>query len=283
MLKYSIATLSFLVIFASCEEIGPAIDFTPVDESLLDTTYIISPAEAPQQKVVLFEDFTGVQCVNCPTAHEETEALLAAYPEQLVVVAEHNYFAGPFLESLEDYEIPESSDISDYIGPPPGWPAGFVDRKDFGTGVLYTLLVSNYETYVEEQLPVVPTCNVYVENEFDADTRVAKVRVTVSYTTTEVIENHLSVMILENDIIDLQQTLTGIDYFYTHNHVLRDMFTPATGSILAGDKSAGRVFVKEFSMVLPDHWKEESLDIVAFVHRFSAEDKLVLQTAIAPL
>jgi hypothetical protein len=265
--------------FSSCEEIGPDIDFTIPDASLLDTSYVESEVEVPQQKVVLFEDFTGVQCVNCPTAHQETEFLLDEYPDQLAVVAMHNYFAGPYSDSNEDYTIPEANELNDYLGPAPAWPSGFIDRKDFGSGNLYTLLVSNYQVYVEEQLPEVPPCNIYLESTYDGDTRRALLKVTVKYTEDVDIENHLSVMILEDEILDLQLTLTGIDENYQHNHILRDMLTPATGVNLVEDLTPGRIFEKEFAIILPDNWNSEHMSWVVFVHNFSPDNKEVLQAA----
>ncbi|KRP12206.1 MAG: hypothetical protein ABR95_08450 [Sphingobacteriales bacterium BACL12 MAG-120813-bin55] len=267
------------VFFSACEEVGPNIDFTIPDASLLDTTYVESTVEEPQQKVVFFEDFTGVQCVNCPTAHNKTEELLDLYPNQLTVVAMHNYFAGAYSDSNEDYTIPEANEINDYIGPAPAWPAGFIDRKDFGSGNLYTLLVSNYQVFVEEQLPLVPPCNIYVSSSYDAAERRALIKVTVKYTEATTLENHLSVMLLESGILDLQLTLSGIDEVYVHNHVLRDMLTPVTGVNLVGDKEPGRVFEKEFAITLPANWQSEEMEVIAFVHNFDPENKEVLQSA----
>jgi thiol-disulfide isomerase/thioredoxin len=273
----------FVTVFYSCEEVGPDIDFTIPDSSLLDTSYVEGTVETPQLKMVLFEDFTGVQCVNCPTAHEETEELLAEYPDQLAVVAMHNYFAGPFADSNEDYTITEANDLNSYLGPAPAWPSGFIDRKDFGTGTLYTLLVSNYKVYVEQQLPEVPPCNIYLESSYDNSTRKAIVKATVKYTEATDLENHLSIMILEDDIIDLQLGLGGIEEDYVHKHILRDMLTPATGVNLIEEKTPGRVFEKEFSITLPNNWNEENMSWIVFVHNFSETNKEVLQAAKAPL
>lgn len=266
--------------FFSCTEIGPDIDFTPVDTSLTDTTYVETTAETPQQRVVLFEDFTGVQCVNCPSAHEATADLLNTYPDQLIVVAEHNYFLGAYPESAEDYRIPEADDLNNYLGPALGWPAGVVDRYDFaGTGNLTTLLISNYVPFVEDRLDEPTFCNVYITNSYDSDARKLNTLIKVVYTADIAIENHLSVMILESGIIDLQLGLSGIDENYVHDHVLRDMLTPSTGTTLSAEKNAGRVFEKEFSIVLPDNWNETNLEIVAFVHNFTNDNKEVLQGA----
>lgn len=279
-----IAFACSIFLLQACTEIGPAIDFTPVDTTLTDTTYVASSTETPQQRIVLFEDFTGVQCVNCPTAHDKTTELLNMYPDQLIVVAEHNYFAGPFPDSNEDYVIPEANELNAYLGPAFGWPAGVVDRYDFaGTGNLTTLLVSNYQIYVEDRLDEPTLCNLYMTKEYDAGSRQLNVTVKVVYTGAVAEENHLSIMVLEDHIIDLQETLSGIDYDYEQNHVLRDMMTPTTGVNLNADKVPGRVFEKEFTMVLPENWNDANVSVVAFVNTFSDTNKVVLQSASIPV
>ncbi|MFN3939833.1 MAG: hypothetical protein ACK4IY_04555, partial [Chitinophagales bacterium] len=55
--------------------------------------------------------------------------------------------------------------------------------------------------------------------------------------------------------------------------------TPATGTSLSADKVAGRVFEKEFSIIFPDNWNENNIEIVAFVHNFANDNKEVLQGA----
>ncbi len=269
-----------IFILQACTEIGPAIDFTPVDTSLTDTTYVQPLIETPQQRVVLFEDFTGVQCVNCPTAHDKTTELQNLYPDRIIVIAEHNYFAGPYPESIEDYVIPEANELNAYLGPAFGWPAGVIDRYDFaGTGNLTTLLISNYQIFVEDRLDEPTLCNLYMAKEYDADSRQLNVTVKVVYTGTVTDENHLSIMLLEDHIIDLQETLSGINYDYEHNHVLRDMMTPTTGVILNAELIPGRVFEKEFSMALPDNWNDTNVSVVNFVNTFTVCNKVVLQSS----
>lgn len=276
-----ISSIAISILFLhACTEIGPEIDFTPVDTSLTDTTYVESTIETPQERIVLFEDFTGVQCVNCPAAHEATADLLNTYPGRLIVVAEHNYFAGPYPDSNEDYVIPEADELNTYLGPAFGWPAGVIDRYDFaGTGNLTTLLISNYEPFVEDRLDEPTTCNIYLTKEYDPSARKLNVLVKVVYTANVSEQNHLSVMILEDNIIDLQITPTGLDDVYQHDHVLRDMLTPTTGGALDAERIAGRVFEKEFTIILPANWNENNLSVVAFVNTFESDNKVVLQSA----
>ena len=75
-------------------------------------------------------------------------------------------------------------------------------------------------------------------------------------------------MILKNGIVDLQSTNDGIDAGYVHDHVLRDMLTPATGVLLNDELTAGRVFVKEFSISVPDTWDPINWILWAFCAQF---------------
>ena len=49
-----------------CKEIGPAIDFTRPVEGEYDTSYTISSIPAADPKKVFVEEYTGVECPNCP-------------------------------------------------------------------------------------------------------------------------------------------------------------------------------------------------------------------------
>src|SRR5690606_41258473 len=52
-----------LGVLSSCKEKGRAIDFSKITAS--DTTYVTTP-ETTSLRKVLIEEYTGVQCTNCP-------------------------------------------------------------------------------------------------------------------------------------------------------------------------------------------------------------------------
>ena len=56
-----------------------------------DRYELIEPAQV--NRVVLIEDFTGQNCINCPAAHEVIEPLQMQYPDNVVAVSIH---AGAF-------------------------------------------------------------------------------------------------------------------------------------------------------------------------------------------
>jgi thiol-disulfide isomerase/thioredoxin len=271
----------FTVTYLSCcNEVGPPIDFTPVDETLTDTTYVTDSVFTPQPKVVLLEDFTGQLCPNCPSAHVIIEEIIAEHGDAVAAVAHYNYFAD--ISAELEYVTDEAIELGNYLGPVSAWPLGAVDRVDFGSGVL--ILKDLYAASVDAQLTTTPLCNIHLSTEYDAATRKLNVTVGVKYTADVFTANHLSVMLCENKIIDFQdETSSGEIVMYEHNHVLRKMLTLATGNALNEENLMGRVYWKEFSITLPEDWVKENLDVIAFVHNFETDTKEVLQTALLHL
>jgi hypothetical protein len=281
IMKSLIFILGFCFLILSCKEVGPSIDLTPVDETLTDTTYFIEGfSEPPQQQKVLIEDFTGVQCVNCPGAHEAIFEIINSNPDDTICVAAiHNYGPGAYPEATEDYEYDEEGnekigfEIDNLLGNAFAWPTGIINRKNFtGTGI-FTMSSSQYATYVDEELSLTPPCNIYVaKTSFDETTRELIVKVIVKYTSSVDVENHLTIYLTESNLINPQLTETGIDYSYTHNFVVRDALTPVTGVVLDAGLSNGRVFEKEFKYTLADNWVDENIEIIAFVHNFYVDE-----------
>lgn len=271
----SLPSIACLLSLPACKEIGPSIDLNPVDTSLLDTTYIESPVATPQDKMVLIEDFTGEECVNCPKSHDSITSLIQMYPGRVAAVALYNYPQ----DITEDLPLvtQDAEDLGNYLGPILGWPAGVVDRQPFGFGGTYPILYTQYQLYTEQELSLMPDCNISLDASYDASSRTVDVFVTVEYTAAVSAINHLSVSLCEDSVIAFQVTEGGTVDDYVQNHVLRTMCTPSAGVLLGEDNSAGRVYVKEFKTVLDAGWNPDHLDIVAFVHDYETSMKTVLQ------
>lgn len=272
------------MILSSCKEVGPDINFEETDLSLIDTNYIELPAEAPQSKVVLMEDFTGATCPNCPNATTEIETISDDHPGQIAVTADFNYPSDPHPDGAYSFLTAEAFDLADYLGGTIAWPATAIDRNIFAgeTGIILTNEVDNYNTYVTERLAEIPPCNMYLTSIYNEELNELLIKVTIKYTATVTVENHISMELTESGIIDYQ-TVSGVGEVadYVHNNVLRAMLTNTTGDILdnAVDKIPGRVFEKEYKITVEDGWVKENLQVVAFVHNF-IDDKEVLQACV---
>lgn len=286
---YSLLIPVAAISFYSCKEICPGVDFTPVDETLLDTTYVTSTIPTAQKKAVLIEDYTGVACTNCPTSHAAIEAIISSHPDDTICVAGiHNYGVPALPGSTEDYEYDENNqekigfDVYDFLGGVNAWPTGIIDRKDFGEPLgIYDLSPATYATYVDQDLTLTPPCNISVEEVSLDENHVLTIKVTVIYTQEVDTVNHLTIYLTESGLINPQQSDPDVIEDYVHNFVLRDALTPVAGVPLDDALTPGRVFEKEFKYTVDPSWVPGNIEIIAFVGNFVPADAnyVVLQSA----
>jgi len=279
--KFPMLTLACCVVLLlnACHEIGPAIDFGDTS-NLLDTTYVQSVIPQADHKVVLFEEFTGVHCVNCPIGHQLTLDLVANHPDSIVAVAIHN--SNPQAEPFTgepDFRTSEGIQISDNLGGTMAIPSASIDRFDFDADNQIAEYTPFWENRAKTRLKLIPPLNIHLTDTYDAASRELKVSATIVYTQSQNETNHLSLMIIESNIVSPQKLPdNSVDTFYVHNHVLRGMLTPVNGVLLNAPKVPGRVFIKDFVFTLPADWDQTHCDIVGFVHEIG-NNKKVLQAA----
>lgn len=252
-----ISLLFFMPLFYSCEEIPPAINMT----SEVDTS------NNTASKVVLIEEFTGVRCVNCPQGHVKAKEILELHPGSVVVISIHSgFYAEPYTNSKYDFRTSEGSSIETMVGSPIGYPAAMIDRKLFTGETDEILLKDKWSAYVDQQLLLTTPLKIEMTGTWTGSNRNLSVTADLTY-NAEATENHyLSVSLTEDSIVDPQNNVTGVDSFYVHNHVLRDMFTPYNGEQVTGTKIAGFVFTKTYNLTLSDTIKENNCHIIGFVH-----------------
>ncbi len=275
------------VLLNGCKEIPPTIDFSAPCDNPYDTTYVATSVEATQPKVVLFEEFTGVRCVPCVRGHHIMDAQLVKYPDNLVVVEIHStgFFTKPYSYSEHDFRTPEGDALDDMLDVG-SKPKGIVDRRKFA-GNMALEPPDIWGGFIDQAVTDTPLVNIEISNTYYPDSREVITRVKLHYLKNVSGANRLSIMIIENDIIDPQANPepVGIVLDYVHNHVLRDMMTPYTGVPISAKKEPGRVIIQEFCRNLSPQWNPDNCEVVSFVHNESSNDDsiFVLQTAIAPV
>ena len=271
----SIAAI-IVISFNGCKEVGPEINLTETDY----ITYLETP-EAASQKIILLEDFTGAACPNCPDGHIAIADVIDANPGKVVAIAEYNYFGDP-LYGDQIFVTDEAYNLDKYLlGPVTGWPAIFIDRKDFGGDDYLAELPENVAPFSDEQLSLSSPVNLYVENTYDAATRLLTTHVTIKYTDDVTATNNLSIALTESGIIAAQidDNVGGEVPDYEHNHMLRKMLTYYEGDALPEENIAGRVYEFEYTYTLNDDWNADNMHVVAFVHNAETDNKEVLQVA----
>lgn len=272
--------LFLIIAFNSCEEVPVIV--IPVQQ-LGDCPAVNSALVADQQRQVLIEEFTGVRCVNCPDGSEAVEALIDQYGEQLVVLSFHaGFFSDPYPESVYDFRTPAGNGLLNFHGSPLGYPAAIIDRKLFGGSNRQHLGQSSWAGAIATQVAESPAVKIYLENTYDPLTRDLEVQVSLFFEEDVEGETRISVMITEDKLNDYQETPSGLQSDYEHNHVLRTALSAPTGNVLSEPSTAGTSFCKSFSGKIEEEWKPEDCTVIVFVHKGS-DEKEVLQAQKAKL
>ena len=154
------AIILLFTVLNACEEIGPAINFEPDYIGFGDTTYMESPS-APEPRVVLFEEFTGVRCTNCVLGHDEAQKMLNRHPNNLISVGLHTGFFAPPIPNKSNYDFrtPQASAIETLIGNQ-SYPSGMVNRKLFTGENIIPLELNKWESYVTAEISQAPAVNI---------------------------------------------------------------------------------------------------------------------------
>jgi hypothetical protein len=286
VIKMKISTLPILGLIAilavSCKEKGPLIDFGNTKSE--DTTYVVTPP-AVQPKKVLVEEFTGASCSNCPAARVQLANLAAQNPDKLAIMGIHiyNYVqSAPTKESKHDFRTQDGTDIgNDVYGSVSMMPSAGIDRMLGGNGERLTLK-GVWADLISTRLKVEPIVNIDLTSSFDEAGKKATVTVKVTYNKKTTGTQNISLAIIEDGIVDVQDSVQTIIHDYHFEHVLRDYITPISGVPFLQDKpekEAGRVYQRTFVYDVNKDWKPENCKLIAYVHNNAGNDKEVLQVA----
>jgi len=286
-----------LLVFSSCKEEMNLIDYSK-PQSSSDTTYIISPVPSAQQKQVLIEDLSGVRCPNCPTAGQIGNGIVAANPGKVNI-----YTIYPNVQALNQLTAPVNNNgvISKYelrtniggqilgsLTTPSTLPMGYIDRKIYSPNIDWLNPKENWSGIVNAEIALATSVNIDLEKTYDAASKNLSIIVTVTFTQSDTGSKYLSVVLLQDSIVDAQENSSGFDSTYLHRHVLMDMLTSASGNKLnqtsAATLTPGRVFKITYQKTLdtrtnsipsgvagngpplpPPQWDPKHMIILAFV------------------
>lgn len=276
------ASLACVLGLGACEEKGPAIDFGggPV---ATDTTYVAT-VEAPQQRTVVVEEFTGASCPPCPPAREKLNTIANDNPGRVFPIEIHikNYpQSAPAKGHKYDLRTDDGTDIGATIYQGiRSMPSAGIARIPVSGQILLDdgLWAGTIGNALNAATPV----NLSVTSEYDATACVATIHVKVAYTAAVNAKQYLTLAVIEDSIIDVQEYATRYDDNYVFHHTLRDIVTPIAGTEILADiasKEPGRVYERTFIYNVDAAWNEKNCAVVAFVHNNDANSKEILQGA----
>lgn len=254
--KYILIQLAISLLTA-CEVIAlgdhDKVIFTPSDPSDVKRTSILI-------------EFTGWQCVFCPTAAEEAHRLKEQYGENLVVVAMHpksNQFTNYGKNEKLNFTCPEADSIYVKMGgtATTEFPKGNLNMvKDETNGYFHKW--ENWGTLVS-QAYAAPKPVVLSQEAYCIDTNTVFIAVDITNLDSLTMDATLQVWLTEDNVIGSQKKPEGTDKEYAHNHLMRASISPLWGEQLPIDAHMTQQVVYEYT--LPEKVKKENCNIVALV------------------
>ena len=223
------------------------------------------------KKNVLIEDFTGQNCVNCPAATDVIHQLQqGAAGAHIIAVGIHG---GSMSYSIDILPFGLATAIGETYNKDWGvssWPSGMVDRQG---GLLE---FTAWPSAAASRLQLDPAVDMQLSTAFDgnaSDTQWGKAEITVKLSELQAgaLENaYVNVWITEGNIVARQTKPEGSDNAYVHQHVLRDVLTPAYGEKVMSQDAEGMATCT-FSYDIPKTYGRSSktdvlnMTVVAFV------------------
>lgn len=258
---------------------GVAQDFTnPVEYTVTamnGTTVVYTvTASKPTGKTVLLNDYTGVRCVNCPAASELAHNLLEQYGSRLAVMSIHagSLAAPPTGSSFPDFRTEEGTE---WYGNNASNPLGSVDRVKLLQG--YTLQDNSWADAVATAMEETQSVEIVVDNFYDEASRMLTATIDAQALGSLSGDLAVTVCLMEDNIVGMQVTTSGLQNDYVHHHVFRGTLNGTYGENIQfnGDNQFSKSFYKE----IPDNFDVSNCYIVAYIYDNSQNMK-ILQTAV---
>ncbi|WP_353168358.1 Omp28-related outer membrane protein [Flavobacterium sp.] len=227
----------------------------------------------PQNKKVILEEFTGVNCVYCPQGHTIANAIKASNPTNVFLINIHvGGYATPSA-GQPDFRTPFGTAIVNQTGLV-GYPAGTLNRTVFTgsaqNGTTGTAMSRNFWTAASNQTVAQSSyVNVATTATINATTRLLTVLVEAYYTgSSPVTTNKLNVALLQNNTTGAQVGGNQGDN-YNHQHRLIHMLTGQWGETI-NTTTAGTFVTRTYTYTIPADYNNiiaemGEFEIVAFM------------------
>ena len=218
----------------------------------------------PQYRKVLLEEFTAINCGNCPVGHVTSNAIVMANSDDVVLV---NMHAGPLATpsgSQPDFRNAWSTQLLSEFGV--GFtPQGLVNRRPYNGA---TLLSSGSWTNASNAiLALSAVVNMATSTAFDNDTRQLTVTVELYYTADSPGANDMIFVLLTEDHLNGPQANYGAGgpyATYDHRQVMRAYITPLGGDEVS-TTTMGSSVLRTYTYSVPLAYAIDNCRVVAFV------------------
>jgi thiol-disulfide isomerase/thioredoxin len=209
---------------------------------------------SPENKNVVLEEFTGINCGYCPQGHAIANQISAANPDRVVVINIHvGGFATPSA-GQPDFRTPFGTSIANQSALT-GYPAGTVNRHVFsGLGMSTggtAMGRGNWSNASNQILAQSSYVNIGATAEIDITTRELTVYVEAYYTANgSVSTNKLNIALMQNNTIGYQ---SGGSANYNHMHRLVHLLTNQWGETIS-QTTSGTLYTNTFKYTIPENY-----------------------------
>lgn len=264
-MKKILNIIAILLLFSACDKIeeNQYIIFSGATGEWYDGSGV---ADHSQRAII--EKYTGVRCMNCPTAEDAITAALAQYNGKLLAVAIHDSgaFSKPY-NGNTDLRTSTGNAWSHYFGvfDAGQYPMALVSRTPAsGSWDLFNP-ISGINSHVD---PIVNS-QAAVAIQVDAEDNQGHTTVTVNleFLTSVTDKLNITLFVIEDGINAAQLLPDGHtrDEEYIHNHVLRDIITDTWGAEVDCSGNAGEKRMATFEYNAPDYVNLSKCHIVAML------------------
>ena len=200
---------------------------------------------ADMKKKILFEEFTGMACVNCPGAVIAVNEVLSQYPDQYVEVYHHAGYNPDNFTLDEDMEYTwfYNNGGSTYA------PGGMVNRMSADPEATSVVFQSNeiasVRAGVAAALNMAPYVGLKMDNTFDNASRKGSVTISVKCHEVPTNEKHaLNVWLVQDNVMRFQKG-SGV---VAHNHAMRMSLTGYWGKQIQLEEGDNESYTFEYTI-----------------------------------
>lgn len=212
----------------------------------------------PMNRTVLIEEYTAINCGNCPAAHVVSGTIQASHPATVVGVEVHGGGLAIPSGGQPDLRSTDGGALWSQYGVA-FQPQGMVNRQGLQAAAQWTGAVN---AALATSSPV----NIGMATSFDEGWRLLTVDVELYYTANgDGAYDRIYVLLTEDHIIGYQQDyVNGAQPNYDHRHALRTYITALEGDEVT-TATAGSSTMRTYTSVIPETWNIDQCAAVAFV------------------
>ncbi|NLJ82799.1 MAG: Omp28-related outer membrane protein [Bacteroidales bacterium] len=278
--------LSLIVAFAACNPDND--NDKDKDKDKEEPAYV---SQTPQNRAIVLEEYTGINCGWCPDGHKMGDELRAKFPDKVYQI---NIHAGGY--AANTYTTPEGTALNTAFGIT-GYPTGVVSRElvNVGGKMMYALSRGVWENVATQIMEHKAYANVASKSTIDKSSRKLSCSVQVYFTDSSEADpeegNSINIAIVQDNIWGTQDggsTLYPAMWDdatkkYKHNHMLRAFITGAAGEAIP-DNAKGTLYKKTFEYTIPETISNEAvvlddLEIIVFVTQGDALNAMKITQA----